>query len=168
MYHVCTVFCAANADEVVVWFQLPRYENTSKWDKFKNAQLFGKCLQIKRESIICRSCSRQAPKPILWTVDIRLWGPVLVKTILLILTNTELIELFVQLFLWCRINNYIHSSNYFYLFDILFFTSLSLELILPVSFFVIPFFNYFFLHARISQQIPYLIAGWVESHSPWE
>jgi len=39
-------------------------------------------------------------------------------------TNTELIKHFVDLFLWCVINSYIYSWNYFYMFKILFFTSM--------------------------------------------
>ena len=50
-------------------------------------------------------------------------GSVLVKSILIIFTETELIKLFVQLILWCLLNNYFYSPNYFYVFYILFFTS---------------------------------------------
>ena len=50
-------------------------------------------------------------------------GPVLVKIILIIFSETELIKLFIQLILWCLLNNYLYSPNYFYVFYILFFTS---------------------------------------------
>ena len=50
-----------------------------------------------------------------------LWGPVLVKIILIIFTEIELIQLFVQLILWCLLNDYFYSPNYFYVFYIFFF-----------------------------------------------
>ena len=50
-------------------------------------------------------------------------GTVLVKIILIIFTETELIKLFIQLILWCLLINYIYSPNYFEVFYILFFTS---------------------------------------------
>ena len=53
----------------------------------------------------------------------RVWGPVLVKMMLIIFTETELIKRFVQLILWCLLNIYFYSPNYFYVFYILFFTS---------------------------------------------
>ena len=65
--------------------------------------------------------------PSIFDISIRvkpwLWGPVLVKIILTIFSETELIKLFVQLILWCLLNNYFYSPNYFYVFNILFFTS---------------------------------------------
>ena len=38
--------------------------------------------------------------------------------------QSELIKHFVHLFLWCLINSYIYSSNYFYIFYVLFVTSM--------------------------------------------
>ena len=52
-----------------------------------------------------------------------IWGPVLVKIILINFTETELIKLFVQLILWCLLNIYFYFPNYIYIFYILFFTS---------------------------------------------
>ena len=46
----------------------------------------------------------------------KIWGPVLVKITLIKFIKSELIKLFVQLFLWYFTNNYIYSSNYFYVF----------------------------------------------------
>ena len=56
-------------------------------------------------------------------IIVLIWGPVLVKIILIIFTETELVKLFVQLILWCRLNNCFYSPNYFYVLNILFFTS---------------------------------------------
>ena len=50
------------------------------------------------------------------TSKVGIWGPVLVKITLIKFIKSELIKLFVQLFLWYFTNNYIYSSNYFYVF----------------------------------------------------
>ena len=73
------------------------------------------------------------------------WGPVLVKIILIIFTETELIKLFVQLILWCLLIMISTLRIIFMYFTYYFSLLLHLELILPVSDFFIPFINYFFL-----------------------
>ena len=60
-------------------------------------------------------------KHLVWVVYL---GPILVKIIvmLIIFTERELIKFFIQLILWCLLNNYFFSLNYFYVFCMLFFT----------------------------------------------
>ena len=80
--------------------------------------------------------------------SVLLWGPVLVKIILIIFTETELIKLFVQLILWCLSTLRIIFTYFTYYFSLL----CSLELILPVSDFSIPSINYFFpVHEFLSK-----------------